>query len=277
MSYEGFSLSEVGNSGCELTRRAIWTSCCNGAHRGLGPRGLVRVTDLAITYAGSGLKVEVRAGRAHHPGAERYESGYDFPTPPPQRSRPPRQTLSNPRIETILAQGPRQSYEGAANEFKLELIEGTANSATTLTNLKAPRAIGGPSLPMSVLVLGDILIPAGATTISNVRHQERRDGSGVGLAEHQRVDSAHEHGEDRRYRIGSDGAVGRGSPTARDREGQNGADGVRLRNAGDAACLLQIAQLRRMGARSCRGRYHRSCSGGDIGRRHGTPRRHHDR
>ncbi len=168
MSYEGFSLSEVGNSGCELTRRAIYFMLQRGSTVGSVLGGLVGATDLAITYAGSGLKVEAAPGECIIPGHNATQSGYYFRNTSAATFTPSAANASNPRVEAIVARVLDKSYEGAANEFKLELVEGTAKAGATLTNLEgAAGQSGGPSLPTSVLVLGYVLVPAGATTINS--------------------------------------------------------------------------------------------------------------
>jgi hypothetical protein len=175
MSQEGFALSETGNEGCELTRRAIYFMLQRGSTIGSVLGGLVAATDLETTYAGSGLKISVAPGEAIVAGHNATQSGYYFRNTSADTITPPAANLSNPRIERLVAQVHDASYEGASNSFALELLNGTPTPGATLTNLS-----GVAAAPNSSMTLAYVLIPAAATTISNADIKNVAEGVKLG-------------------------------------------------------------------------------------------------
>lgn len=162
MTLELFALSETGNESCELTRRAIYFMLARGSTVGSVLGGLVAATDLQVTYAGSGLKVEIAPGEAIIAGRNATQSGYYFRSSSAETKTLPAANPSNPRIERVCIVAKDKSYEGANNEPALEVKEGTATSGATLSNLS-----GVAAAPNSSITLAYILVPAAATTISN--------------------------------------------------------------------------------------------------------------
>jgi hypothetical protein len=162
MALELFALSEVGNDSCELTRRAIYCMLQRGSTIGSVLGGLIAATDMQTTYQGSGLKVEISPGEAIVSGHNATQSGYYSRLTSATTKTPAAANASNPRIERLCLVVKDKSYEGAANEVALELIEGTPTSGATLTNLS-----GVAAAPNSSMTLAYVLIPALATTISN--------------------------------------------------------------------------------------------------------------
>jgi hypothetical protein len=125
--------------------------------------GLVAATDLQVTYQGSGLKIEVAQGEAIIPGnVSATQSGYYFRNTAAATITLAAANGSNPRIERIVAVVFDESYEGAKNEAKIEVKEGTAKAGATLTNLE-----GVAAAPKNSITLAYVLVPAAATTISN--------------------------------------------------------------------------------------------------------------
>lgn len=74
----------------------------------------------------------------------------------------PAANSSNPRIERICLTIFDASYEGSANEGKLEVLAGTASAGATLSNLT-----GVAAAPKASMTIAFALVPPGATTISN--------------------------------------------------------------------------------------------------------------
>lgn len=140
-----------------------------GATIGSVAGGLVAATDLQTTYQGAGLKVEISAGEAVVPNnLSASGSGYYLRLSANSTVTLPAANSSNNRVEAVAAYIKDESYSGSGNEGLVEVLPGNAKAGATLSNLEgAPGQSGGPALPKNVLILGYILVPAAATTISN--------------------------------------------------------------------------------------------------------------
>lgn len=164
MTQEAFGLQDnSGGESAEKTRRAINFMLQRGASIGSVLGGLVAATDLQVTYQGAGLKIEVGQGEAIVPGnVSVTQSGYYFRNTAAATFTLTAANGSNPRIERVSLVVKDQSYEGSENLGEIKVSEGTAKAGATLTNLE-----GVAAAPKNSLTLGYVLVPAGATTISN--------------------------------------------------------------------------------------------------------------
>lgn len=84
---------------------------------------------------------------------------------------------SNPKIAQVVARiYDNDEAGGVYDKATIEIVDGTATSGATLDN-----RTGAASLPSSALLLADVLIDAGATTIAAAKVRDRRSYIGKGL------------------------------------------------------------------------------------------------
>lgn len=84
---------------------------------------------------------------------------------------------SNPKIAQVVARiYDNDEAGGAYDKATIEIVDGTATSGATLDN-----RTGAAALPSSALLLADVLIDAGATTIAANKVRDRRNYIGRGL------------------------------------------------------------------------------------------------
>lgn len=148
----------------EQTRRFVTALLTRGATIGSAVGGLVGSTDFLVTYAGSGLNVSAAAGEGYVAGSSTTSQGAYYARGSTATSLTPASANpTNPRIDLIYVQVNDTAYTGSTNNATCSIATGTPSSGANLTN-----KTGAPSLPVSSYALAYVLIPANASTISNV-------------------------------------------------------------------------------------------------------------
>ncbi len=143
--------------------------------------GLVKASDLSIVAAVSGLKVEVAAGEVYVPGSSSAtQSGYYVRNSATATLTFGAADGTNPRIETIIVRVKDKTYAGTEDLAEVTFVAGTATAGATLANLNGKGAV-----PASSYVLGYVLVPAKATSLTNT---EVKDISTVALPGLQRYE-----------------------------------------------------------------------------------------
>jgi len=143
--------------------------------------GLVAASDLQITAAVSGLKVEVAAGEVYVPGSSSAtQSGYYVRNSATATLTFGAADGTNPRIETVIARVKDKAYTGTEDLAEIAFVAGTATAGATLSNLNGKGAV-----PASSYVLGYVLVPAKATSLTNT---EVKNTSAVALPGLQRYE-----------------------------------------------------------------------------------------
>jgi len=126
--------------------------------------GVVGVSDFAITQNGTpNMTVNVAAGQVIIPGGSVAEQGSYYGLSDASTSLTiSASSVSNPRIDTVIASVADSAYAGASNNWSLSVVTGTATAGATLSNLTGAGSLA--AFPNCV-VLGYVLVPANATTI----------------------------------------------------------------------------------------------------------------
>jgi hypothetical protein len=162
MAVEGFAL-QAGTYGAEVTRRWVGALLQRGATVGSIEGGLVGATDCAITI-GSGLHLKVAAGEAFVAGtSSASQGGYYLRNTASAELTLAAANETNPRVDRISAIIKDKAYTGTEDTFSVAVETGTPTSGANLTNLS-----GAAAAPTSSLTLGYALVPAKATTPSEV-------------------------------------------------------------------------------------------------------------
>lgn len=129
-------------------------------------------TDLAMTPT-SGMSASVAAGRAFVKGDDRSTQGTYFCFVPEATTLTfSAAHASNPRIDRVVLQVYDADVTGSSNKWEIRIIDGTATSGATLSNLT-----GAASIPNGAFLLYNVLVPAafagpfvGATHFQNRRN-----------------------------------------------------------------------------------------------------------
>lgn len=132
--------------------------------------GIVRKGHYALAQRGAGanMSVDVAAGEAWVKGDSAIDQGYyhvvnDATVNVPLSAA----NASNPRIDAIVLAVNDSTEIGGADSYLLEAIAGTATAGATLANLKgAPAGVAGPAISATKLLLGYVLVPAAATSVT---------------------------------------------------------------------------------------------------------------
>lgn len=131
-------------------------------------------TDLKATTAGSGLTVNVPAGRAFVQGDDRSTQGsYYVYNPTTQAVTATAAHATHPRIDRVVLRVYDADVSGGATQWTVEIIAGTPTAGATLTNLT-----GAASVPNGALLLANLLVPATFTGpfVDATHLQDRRFG-----------------------------------------------------------------------------------------------------
>lgn len=145
------------NLDAEVIRRAVGTL--------LNPAGgVVSSGDLALTQNGTpNMSVNVGTGQIWVPGTTTATQGpYYSQNKAAVNLAITASNPSNPRVDTIIAQVQDAAYAGASRQFGPTVLTGTPTAGASLTNLD-----GLATVPASSLVIGYVLVPANATSITN--------------------------------------------------------------------------------------------------------------
>lgn len=156
--------NQASTYGAEIVRRATlgFTLARDSSNDvGSSAGGLRTTTDLQLTPPGSGMTVTVSTGEAMVPGSSSISQGpYYCRASSSSSLAVAASNPSLPRIDSVTATVTDSAYSGGTNTFAVQVNTGTPTSGATLSNLN-----GAPALPTSSLLLGYVLVPAGATNI----------------------------------------------------------------------------------------------------------------
>lgn len=152
-------------------------------------QGILNATDYAITYSGGTLVLNYAAGIAYIFGGNIADQGmYRQFISAGSTITCPAADGTNPRIDTIILRIMDTAADGSGfSESRIECVPGTATAGATLANLNGKNpltSLGEAS--KSFIVLAYVLVPAGATvltnTATNVRDARTRAVVGAGSA-----------------------------------------------------------------------------------------------
>lgn len=154
----------------------------------MGP-GVLNAADFAITYSGGTLVLNYAAGIAYVLGGNIADQGmYRQFVSAGSTVTCPAADPTNPRIDTIILRVMDNAADASGfNEARIECVPGTPTAGATLVNLNGKNpltALGEAS--KSFTVLAYILVPAGATvltnTATNVKDARTRSSVGGGTS-----------------------------------------------------------------------------------------------
>lgn len=161
------AFNQASSYGAEQSRRAwfSWAGRTSTNSPGIIRGGLLSAADLQLSAPGSGLSVNVSPGEAIVGGSEGgAQGGYYVRGTSTTNLTISAANPSNPRIDTVCATVSDSAYTeptgGSGDKWAPQVVTGTATSGATLTNL-----LGAATLPLSSLLLGYVLVPAGASNI----------------------------------------------------------------------------------------------------------------
>lgn len=130
-------------------------------------------TDLAAT-AGSGLTINIAAGRAFVKGSERSTQGSYFVYNDTSRAVTlAAANATNPRIDRVVLRVYESDTTAGSSYWAIEAVSGTATVGATLANLT-----GAAAVPANSLLLYNVLVPAAFTGpfVAGTHFQDRRFG-----------------------------------------------------------------------------------------------------
>lgn len=161
------AFNQSGSYSAEQTRRAVFAAFARTSANspGILAGGLLSSSDMQSSAPASGLSVNVSAGEAIIGGTEGgAQGGYYARNASTTNLAISTANPSNPRIDTVCCTIADSQYTEptgvSGNAAVLQVVTGTATAGATLTNLN-----GKATLPGSSLLLGYVLVPAGAMNI----------------------------------------------------------------------------------------------------------------
>lgn len=169
MTLEAFA-TQTGSFSAELTRRALTAQYARTAANSPGviSGGLVASGDLAVTAPGSGMSVNISTGEALVGGTEgAAQGGYYFRNTASASVSVAGANASLPRVDivvvTIADAGYTQPSDvgGTTNGGVLAVVTGTPTAGANILNVS-----GAPSIPLSSLLLGYVVVPAASTNVT---------------------------------------------------------------------------------------------------------------
>jgi microcystin-dependent protein len=130
-----------------------------------GSQGVMQPGHFAVSQRPSpGMGVEVAAGSALVNGTESSSQGAYFVEALTDTDLTiDTADASNPRIDLVVARVRDSDFSGAVDSFALEVVKGTAAATPAV-----------PATPANSLVLAEVLVGAGATSITNSAITDRR-------------------------------------------------------------------------------------------------------
>lgn len=135
----------------------------------ISSEGIATSTDLAVSQRGAGanMSVDVAAGQAYirddHTGGGGY---YTAAWTAVENVAIPAAHATLPRIDRVCVRVRDNYYADGANDITLYVVQGTATSGATLTNLT-----GVGTVPGSSLLLANVLVDAAASSIVTAKIQ----------------------------------------------------------------------------------------------------------
>lgn len=168
MALETGAFMQASSYSAEIVRRAMFAQYARTSanHPGIIFGGLIGSTDFQISQLGSpNMSVNVSTGEAIVPGNEGgAQGGYYVRGTSTSNLAISTANPSNPRVDTVCLTCGDAQYTlpsgGTSGSLTLQVVTGTPTSGATLSNLS-----GAAALPGSSLLLGYVLVPAGASSI----------------------------------------------------------------------------------------------------------------
>lgn len=140
-----------------------------------GGEGIVESGDFAVSQraAGANMSVDVAAGEAYVKGDTNADEGsYYCRETSTLNATFTASDATNPRIDRVVLEVKNDSEDSSGlNKARIRVIDGTPTVGATLTNLS-----GAASVPSTCLLLANVLVGAGVTTILTANIQDRRFG-----------------------------------------------------------------------------------------------------
>lgn len=140
-----------------------------------GGEGIVESGDFAVSQraAGANMSVDVAAGEAYVKGDTNADEGsYYCRETGTLNATFTASDATNPRIDRVVLEVKNDSEDSSGlNKARIRVIDGTPTVGATLTNLT-----GAASVPSTCLLLANVLVPAGSTTVTTANIQDRRFG-----------------------------------------------------------------------------------------------------
>lgn len=164
MAVESSPFAIQANSySAEVLRRAVYFLLTRGSSIGSVAGGVVNLaaSDCIMSAPVSGLSVNNATGEAIVPGSSTTtQSGYYFRISSTTSTSIAAADPSNPRIDGVYLVVQDAAYTGSNNQGLISVVTGTPTAGATLSNLN-----GKGAAPTSSLLIGYVLVPAGATNI----------------------------------------------------------------------------------------------------------------
>lgn len=153
----------------EQTRRAMfaWAARTAANSPGIIAGGLLSPTDMQLSAASSGLVVNISVGECLIGGTEGgVQGGYYARNASTSSVTLATANATNPRIDAVVGMVGDAGYTlpsgSTSGQVTLVGVTGTPTSGATLSNLS-----GAPAVPASSLLLGYVLVPAAATSLTS--------------------------------------------------------------------------------------------------------------
>lgn len=160
---------QAGSYSAAQLRRSVfaWAARTSANIEGEIVGGLLSATDMQLSAAGSGLVVNTSTGACLIPGTEATsQGGYHAFLSSTNSTKLATADATNPRVDLLCATSADAQYTtppgGTSGFVTIQAVTGIPTAGANLTNLS-----GAPSLPGSSLLLGYVLVPAGATSLSS--------------------------------------------------------------------------------------------------------------
>lgn len=168
MALETGAFMQASSYSAEIVRRAMFAlyARTSANNPGIISGGLIGNTDFQISQLGSpNMSVNVSTGEAIVPGNEGgSQGGYYVRGTSTSNLAISTADPTNPRVDTVCLTCGDAQYTlpsgGTSGSLTLQVVTGTPTSGATLSNLS-----GAAALPGSSLLLGYVLVPAGASSI----------------------------------------------------------------------------------------------------------------
>lgn len=141
-------------------------------YRDLIGEGVMGYEDLRVRQraAGANMSVDVGSGVAWIMGDESLQQPrYRVYNDATKNVTVSAADATNPRIDLVIAEVRDAVFSGAFNDWRLRVVAGTPSAGATLDN-----RTGAAALPNNSILLADLLIPNGDTTVGDAEIRDRR-------------------------------------------------------------------------------------------------------
>ena len=166
--------TQAGSYSAETTRRAMFAPYARTSANspGIIAGGLLSSADLQITAPVSGMTVNIGTGEGIIGGSEGgAQGGYYFRNSSSFSAPVAAANPSNPRVDAVCATMADAGYTqpsdvgSTTNGPVLAVVTGTPTAGANVTPGSGGYLAGAPSIPLSTLLLGYVLVPTSATNI----------------------------------------------------------------------------------------------------------------